>query len=268
MDRGDAAKESHREDLPSVLAAAKDAARRRVWDLLEAEHAVPEPGVHGRIPDFVGAESAADRLAAQPEWQAARAIKVVPDRAQQPVRVRALAEGKLLYLAVPRLAALQPFVRLDPAEVTAPPDEAAWPRVAARIGVPVAPGEMEPVDLVVLGSVAVNAQGVRLGKGAGYSDLEFALMAEAGIIHETTTVATTVHDLQVAGNPLPAAAHDVPVDLIVTPSRTIRCLRGTRPRGIDWEGLPLAKLAEIPVLAAMAARMPSRGLPNRTTGRR
>ena len=41
---------------------AKQAIRRRVWDLLVAEHVV-ERGVHGYIPAFVGAEAAADRLA-------------------------------------------------------------------------------------------------------------------------------------------------------------------------------------------------------------
>jgi len=35
---------------------------------------------------------------------------------------------------------------------------------------------MEPIDLVVCGSVAVNAQGVRVGKGGGFSDLELALL--------------------------------------------------------------------------------------------
>jgi NAD(P)-dependent dehydrogenase (short-subunit alcohol dehydrogenase family) len=35
---------------------------------------------------------------------------------------------------------------------------------------------MRPVNLVVCGSVAVNRRGVRLGKGAGYSDIEVALL--------------------------------------------------------------------------------------------
>ena len=56
--------------------------------------------------------------------------------------------------------------------------------------------EMRFVDLVVCGSVAVNERGARLGKGAGYSDIEVGLLAEAGLIGERTTIATTVHELQ------------------------------------------------------------------------
>jgi 5-formyltetrahydrofolate cyclo-ligase len=208
-------------------------------------------GVHGRIPDFLGAASAAKRLAAEPEWRAARTIKVVPDRAQYPVRVTALSDGRLLYLAVPRLAA-QPFIRLEPAELGVSVAEAAWPRVAAEVGVPVGPQDLEPVDLIVLGSVAVDARGVRLGKGAGYSDLEFALMAEAGVVGRSTVVATTIHDLQFVDDELPEAPHDVRVDVVVTPTRIIRCPRVMRPRGIDWTALPPSRIAEIPALATMS----------------
>ena len=41
---------------------------------------------------------------------------------------------------------------------------------------------MPTLDLVVCGSVAVNADGARVGKGAGYSDLELALLTEAGLV--------------------------------------------------------------------------------------
>jgi 5-formyltetrahydrofolate cyclo-ligase len=41
--------------------------------------------------------------------------------------------------------------------------------------------------------VAVNRQGARVGKGGGFSDLEFALLVEAGLVGTDTVVATTVH---------------------------------------------------------------------------
>src|SRR2546430_647805 len=107
----------------------KQRIRERVWTLLERERAVP-PGVHGRIPAFFGAEQAAERLAALPVWQAAQIIKAVPDKAQLPVRARALAEGKLVYMAVPKLAEALPFFLLDPASLTVPPEEAAFIHVA------------------------------------------------------------------------------------------------------------------------------------------
>lgn len=36
----------------------------------------------------------------------------------------------------------------------------------------------------------------RIGKGAGYGDIEVALLAEAGLSGPETTIYTTVHDLQ------------------------------------------------------------------------
>jgi 5-formyltetrahydrofolate cyclo-ligase len=40
-----------------------------------------------------------------PEWPAARVVKANPDAPQLPVRRRALADGKVVYMAVPRLRA-------------------------------------------------------------------------------------------------------------------------------------------------------------------
>jgi 5-formyltetrahydrofolate cyclo-ligase len=70
--------------------------------------------------------------------------------------------------------------------------------------------------------------------------------------------ATTVHELQVrpAGT-VPLTAHDVPVDLVITPGRVIDCRdrRGERPApGIRWPELTEEKIAVIPLLAAQRAR--------------
>jgi 5-formyltetrahydrofolate cyclo-ligase len=70
---------------------------------------------------------------------------------------------------------------------------------ARKVGVE----EMQPVDLIICGSVAVNRRGVRLGKGAGYSDIELALLQEAGLMRPETTIVTTVHPLQVVNRVTP-----------------------------------------------------------------
>ena len=145
---------------------AKQRVRERIWALLEREAAAPA-GVHGRIPAFFGAEAAAERLATLPVWRAARTVKAVPDKAQLPVRARALTEGKLVYMAVPRLADALPFFLLDPASLTVPPEEAASSHVAETVARKVGVEDIQPVDLIICGSVAVNRHGVRLGKGAG-----------------------------------------------------------------------------------------------------
>ncbi|MDV6011665.1 5-formyltetrahydrofolate cyclo-ligase [Haloechinothrix sp. LS1_15] len=231
----------------------KNAIRDRVWTLLERERAVPA-GVHGRIPAFYGAEAAAGRLAELCVWRNARVVKAVPDKAQLPARARALSEDKLVYMAVPKLADVQPFYLLDPATLTVPPGEAASSKVAASVARKIDVEDMRPVDLILCGSVAVNRHGVRLGKGSGYSDIEFALLQEAGLVGPNTTVVTTVHSLQVVDNELPETEHDFSVDVIVTPEDVIECGPSRRPGGLIWEHLDQETIKAVPVLADRAGR--------------
>ncbi|MER7399687.1 5-formyltetrahydrofolate cyclo-ligase [Streptomyces sp. NPDC000151] len=230
----------------------KQRVRERVWEALDAAEAVHDATAHGRIPNFKGSDVAADRLANLPQWAASQVIKAVPDKAQLPVRARALAEGKTVFMAVPKLADPRPFYLLDPAVLTVPPAEAASSKVAATIAPKIYVEAMKPVDMVVVGSVAVNPAGVRIGKGAGYSDLEFAFLMEAGLIGPGTVVVTTVHARQVLDEKLPATTHDFGVDLIVTPDEIITCRTPHRPAGLIWEDLAAEKIASIPALAARA----------------
>lgn len=232
---------------------AKQAVRERVWSQLERAGVV-ESGVSGYIPAFEGADRAADRLAGLPVWQRAQILEVVPDRAQLPVRIRALQDGKLVYMAVPKLAAAEPFYLLDPHNLPVPASEAADRTVAARMAPSISISEMRMIDLVVCGSVAVNERGARLGKGAGYSDIETALLAEAGLLSERTIIATTVHDLQVLDEELPEQTHDFRVDLIVTPERIIWPGSPKRPAELDLESLSPEQIAAIPVLAQRVRR--------------
>jgi 5-formyltetrahydrofolate cyclo-ligase len=226
---------------------AKQAVRHRVWDLLERSGAAPS-GVHGHIPAFVGAETAAARLAELDVWKAATVVKSNPDRAQLPVRLCALHGGKLLYMAVPRLTALKPFYVLDPAALESQLEVAATSGGAAGVVPLVGVEEMRPVDFIVCGSVAVNRRGVRIGKGAGYADIEYGLLAEAGLVGAETTVATTVHPLQVVDDDLPETEHDFSVDFIVTPDEVIHCAPARRPEGILSDHLSSHHAGAIPAL--------------------
>ena len=231
---------------------AKQHVRTQVWNALDAANAVHDDTAHGRIPNFKGAEQAANRLAEHPTWQHARTIKAVPDKAQHPVRTRALTEGKTVYMAVPKLATAKPFYLLDPANLTIPPHEAALSRTAATHAPTVEVDALRPIDVVVLGSVAVNTTGVRLGKGAGYSDIEFALLTEAGLITPDTLIVTTVHPLQIIETPITHTHNDVNVDLIITPNNTLTCTQPHRPTGLDWNHLPTTKIQSIPALQTRA----------------
>ena len=125
------------------------------------------PGAAGRIPNFTGAEAAAERLRELPEWQQARTLKANPDSAQLPVRQRALQDGKTVYMAVPRLAGPEPFFALDPDHLNDSPRKAASISGATRSARRVTLAELAPVELVVMGSVAVGEDGARLGRAAG-----------------------------------------------------------------------------------------------------
>lgn len=233
----------------AAVAARKQDVRERAWAALREAGGARFPGVEGRIPNFVGAERAAELLASTPEWRAASVIKANPDAPQLPVRARALADGKRLYMAVPRLRDERPFVLLDPEHLVVTPRAAASIRGSAGAGRAVLPEQVEPVDLVVCGSVAVNRAGARVGKGGGYSDLELALLTETGAIDADTVVASTVHPSQVLAGRLPETAHDFRVDLLVTPDEVIRASGPRRrPPGILWDHLDDARIDSIPEL--------------------
>ena len=237
---------------PEVL-AVKRLLRKEAWAALQDAGAARFPGAWGRIPNFVGAEAAADRLRNTDTWKAAHTVKANPDSPQWPVRQHVLEDGFLLYMAVPRLAEPDPFFLLDPRALAISPRQASSIKGASRYGQTVSVDAVEPVDLVVCGSVAVDTTGARLGKGGGFSDLEFAIATEAGLIGPDTVVVTTVHSAQVLEpGRIPLTAHDVPLDIIVTPDEVIIC-DGHRPRpeGIVWEELTEEKITAIPLLAAL-----------------
>ena len=233
----------------------KFAIREAVWTALEQAWVVRSKSVHDKIPDFYGAEDAARQVFDLEVWRQARVVKSNPDKAQRLLRERALEEGKLLYMAVPRLQQEQCFVELDPSVLKCPPAQASTISGAFRYGRPVFVHEMRPVDLVISGSVAVNRQGVRVGKGGGYADLEYGLAAAAGIVGPDTPVITTVHPLQLLTEPMPRTDHDVPLDYAVTPEEVIRCDGGwPHPTGIYWDDLDETKIAAIPPLQKLRER--------------
>ncbi|MDX1620661.1 MAG: 5-formyltetrahydrofolate cyclo-ligase, partial [Nitriliruptorales bacterium] len=125
--------------------------REQVWDALQDAGAARFPGAHGRIPNFTGAEDAAERLRGHEHWQRAATLKSNPDSPQWPVRQRALEDGKVVYMAVPRLAEDEPFFLLDPDRLEDTPRKASSIKGAERNAAKVAVDELEPVDLVVTG---------------------------------------------------------------------------------------------------------------------
>lgn len=227
----------------------KEQLRQKVWELLSEKNAGAFPfPLEGRIPNFKGAHDAARRLSELPVWRRAQTIKSNPDSPQLKVRELALSNGKRLFMTVPRLRARKPFREIILDRDTKP-RKAVSISGSKKYGKPRSPRELPEIDLIIAGSVAVHPDGRRLGKGGGYSDLEFALAREAGKITDQTVIATTVHPLQVTEQEIPFEAHDIPVDYIVTPEQTIKANTGyERPRGIVPQLLSRKYREEIPVL--------------------
>ncbi len=219
--------------------------RAKVWDLLEKEGVAlfPKP-IKGRIPNFRGAERAAINLTLQSEWRKSDVIFVNPDSPQRYVRMLGLIQGKLIIMATPRLR--EGFIILNPRKILpANYEKASTIRGAFKYGKKIGL-KLPKIDLKVTGSVAVDLNGNRLGKGHGYSDLEYGILGEVGAIDSKTPVATTVHDLQVVDE-IPREEHDMPVYLIATPTKVMRTGALGTPKVI-WEKLSEEFLAEIPLL--------------------
>jgi 5-formyltetrahydrofolate cyclo-ligase len=232
---------------------SKDQVRKAVWKAMDREGVSRFPGAEGRIPNFAGAKQAAQRLAAHRTWKRAQFVKANPDSPQTHARRLALEQGKTVVIAVPRLRDKHPFRLLDPRKLSAKAiREAATIKGALRHGKVVALEEIPEIDFVLCGSVAVNLNGARIGKGGGFSDLEYGILIDAGKIDEHSVIATTVHPIQILRENLPIIAHDLPVDLIATPRAAI-AVEGafSRPRGILWDHLQPPQIREIPLLERM-----------------
>jgi len=241
--------------------ATKDNLRHEIWGQLETTgNAVGKPW--SAIPDFVGAQDAAHRLTQLDFWQAAQVVKSNPDRAQAWVRLFALKAGKTVYTPVPELTEDFPFLLLQPEKLIEKGitfDQVMYSEGAMAHGQRVEFTEMEPMDVCVVGSVAVSTAGGRTGKGAGFADLEMGIFREIGILADTCPVVTTVSDVQVvADRKITIEPHDTPLDWIITPTRTIEThSRMPRPGAMDWSAIREDQFRSIPFLRELRGSLGS-----------
>lgn len=241
---------------------AKDVVRHDVWRVLE-ENGVAVGPAWSMIPNFVGADVAAWRLAQTDAWKAARTVKTNPDHPQIPVRIRALYDGKTVYVPVPYLTHDFPYLRLDPARLLEGGisfELAATAQGFMQHGERIEFEDVEPLDFCVVGSVAVGRGGGRTGKGAGFADLETGIFRQLGIVGAATPMATTIHSLQlVPDDVVVIEAHDSPLDFIATEAELIET-RNTMPRpaGVTWDKVRADQFETIPFLARLRERMLAR----------
>ncbi|RDI96620.1 5-formyltetrahydrofolate cyclo-ligase [Meiothermus sp. QL-1] len=178
--------------------------REMVWNALARHQAAlyPTPP-HGHHPNFVGARRAAERLMALPLWQEARVVLAGPDQVLKPLREAAMQAGKMVILPHPdRAGQYLSLAGLSPSQLRRV-------REAARLGQPVELAQV-PIDLVLVGSVAVDEERGWLGKGYGFPPKNLEVPAPW---------ATLAHTLMLFEKlPCPAERR---VDLIATPHRVL-----------------------------------------------
>jgi 5-formyltetrahydrofolate cyclo-ligase len=240
----------------------KDRVRDEVWHRLQQSGIAVGPAF-SNIPNFVGADVAAWRLAQTAQWKAARTVKCNPDPPQIPVRLRALYDGKLLFAPVPYLSKDYPYIRVDPAKLRAKGidfETAATAQGFVEHGEPVTFEAVEPLDFCVVGSVAVTRGGGRTGKGAGFADLETGIFRELGIIGPQTPMATTIHSSQlVEETRVIMQSHDSPLDFVATELELIATgNQAPRPMGVAWTAVQPDQFAQIPFLAELRVRLEAR----------
>lgn len=170
------------------------------------------------------------------EFRVAGCVKVNPDSPQKQVRFLTLSGGKMLLTPQPRLRT--GFFSVLESSMLSPgtTNEACASVGVAKYGKPIGLDEMIKVDFIVIGSVAVNPKtGARLGKGEGFAELEYGMLRYMGAIDDSTPVVTSVHDCQLVDD-IPVEKlliHDVPVDIICTPTQVIFTNTTTpKPQGL------------------------------------
>lgn len=204
--------------MSNDLLREKEQLRNRIWSQMEHQGIATFPlPCKGRIPNFVGAGLAAEKLRQLEEWKRARVIFAGPDSPQKKVRENTLIDGKILLMASPRLK--RGVIILNPTRTKGMERFASTIKGAFQLGSEVNFEQIPKPDLIVEGSVAVDLQGRRLGKGGGYGDLEIVLLKR---MFGDIPVATTVHDVQIVEKVPFDERRDEKVSIIVTPKKVIR----------------------------------------------
>ena len=203
------------------LSQQKDNLRNEIWNSLKEKGLSKRPeGDKGKIPDFKGSKAAAQRLSRTIEWSQANLIFCSPDTAQRPVRELALDHEKDLIMATPKIE--QGYILLKGKSLKEKSKTASTIKGAFKYGKTV--DKLPAVDLVVEGSVAVDKNGKRLGKGGGYADIEISELLKQKSIEFSTPIVTTIHPLQIVTK-VPVESHDQKINMIVTPNEVIRLLQ-------------------------------------------
>jgi 5-formyltetrahydrofolate cyclo-ligase len=233
--------------------------REQIWQTLRRV-GKPDSRFHwdfsSFIADFDGNDDATARVTELPSWRSADRVFITPDNSTERLRREAIRAGKTLLVTTYGIR--RGFLRLDPADV--PAEEIRYAATLDGLDVfaqPVTLAELEgsgALPLLITGGSAISRNGIRFGKGHGYFDLEWAMLSEIGLTDASSEVVDIVHDEQVVDEDLTGEEHDVAVDWIVTPTRTIRVAVDREPGRVFWEKIPGTEHETIPPIVELAGR--------------
>lgn len=233
--------------------------RDRIWEVL-ARVGRPDSRFHwdfsSFIADFDGNDAATARVLDLPTWVTADRVFITPDNSTELLRREAIRAGKALLVTTYGIR--RGFLLLEPELV--PESEISYAATLDgldRYARPVTLAELRgsaPLPLLITGGSAISRNGIRFGKGHGYFDLEWAMLSEIGLTDAASQIVDIVHDEQVVDEDLTGEPHDVPVDWIVTPTRTIHVPdHGRQPGRVLWELVPGTEHEHLPPILELAA---------------
>jgi len=192
------------------------------------------------VPDFAGSASAVARVRNLKWYRDARTVFVAPDNSLERLRAQALDDGKIVI--VPTYGMRRGMIRLDPRSVRSEHRTTAatldgMERYGRCLGIDEL-SRLRRIDFMITGATAVGSDGLHVGGGQAYLDLEWGILAELDLVDESTPVAAVVHPYQLIETAIPPGPFDLTVDLIALPDRTIRTHREhPRPAGLAWEAI-------------------------------
>ncbi len=188
----------------------KQKIRDLVWKRIEKFSKFPPP--YGRIPNFVGAEKACERLRELKQYRKAKVVFCAPDSPLRRAREIVLEDGKVLLAVKPKMTGFLVIER----------GKAGTLKEMLKYGREVDLDELKlKVDVFVQGCVAVDRKGNRIGKGSGFGDREYSILKEKGLLDDCVYV-VIAHPIQVFEDLSHLMdEHDVRVDVILTPEGII-----------------------------------------------
>lgn len=244
-----AIREKHRKQVWDDLRGVARPDSRFAWDFAEF------------IADYEGSEQNAQRIRELAGDLDITTWFVTPDNNLDKLRESLVRDN--IPFVMPSYGILRGFLSLHPEDVPAGDERFVGTLDGMnRYASPIPFGELadrqETFDILVTGSSFVTTDGLRMGKGHGFFDLEWAMLREVDLVDHTTKVVAVAHDVQVIDadeidRDSIIAEHDTIADYIVTPT-TVHEIQDAppKPTGIHWNLLAEEKIERIPPLAYLS----------------